>query len=127
MTANRMFTIRAVGVTAIFMAAAALALLATQPAAAAGWDTTHDGQGIDQQTVPEPAPPEGEQPGEGPVGDGAVAGGGSATPWVAIGIGVLLGVVLFAVYWTSRKPTAVDLDPDASLRNQDHRYIPPGM
>ena|GEM_PF-3243594 len=126
MTANKMFTIRTVGLTAILLTTlAALALLAAQPASAAGLDTTDRAQVVDQQTVPEPAPPEDGQPGEGPVGDGAAADGGSATPWVAIGIGVLLVLALFAAYWASRKPSAVDMD--STVRNQDHRYIPPGM
>lgn len=125
MTANKMFTTRTAALTAILTAVAAFALLATQPTSAAGWDTTNHAPVLDQQTVPEPAPPEDGQPGEGPVGEGAAADGGSATPWVLIGVGVLLVLALFAAYWVSRKPA--DLEADASLRDQDHRYIPPGV
>ena len=135
MTAMKPTLIRSAAVSAVLIAVTAVGLLTAGPVMAAdlGQDTT---QAVDQQTGPEAPPVNPDEPGGGtdgagslPEGESAVADGGSKTPYVWMGIGVLLVAAIAAAVWASRKPRAMDLeggDP-GDVTRYEQRYIPPGM
>lgn len=124
-------------VSVVLAGVVALAAFTAQEASAAGLDTSGGDPAAVQQTVPEPADPqtpaEGGTPGAGtlPEGETAVADGGSATPWVAVGVGVLLVLALAGAFWASRTPRAMDLDGGGDLMadptSASSRYVPPGF
>ena len=137
----RPFSVRSLAVRSLVVAAALAGALAfgamtAQHASAAGLDGPLGDPTAVAQTVPEPAPP---QPGEGegvtpgqtlPEGESAVADGGSATPWIAAGVGVLLVLALAGAVWASRKPSAMDLEGRGTAADptmSEQRYIPPGF
>lgn len=116
--------------SAVAITVVTLGLLAAQPVAAADLGHTSAAGPIAEQTNPEPPDPAG--PGEVPGGDavpgeGAIADGGSATPWVMAGVlGVLL-LALGAAFWVARRPREGDIDPSQiDTAGSDSRYIPPG-
>lgn len=142
----RRFGIRSLAVRSLVVAAAlagvvALGVMTAQHASAAGVNGSPSDPAAAEQTVPEPADPvtpgegDGTLPGEGaagtlPEGESAVADGGSATPWVAVGVGVLLALALAGAVWASRKPTVMDLEETGTVADptmSERRYIPPGF
>ncbi|MGE3960192.1 MAG: hypothetical protein AB7F65_00755 [Dehalococcoidia bacterium] len=135
MTAKKLFWRRSAAAIGVMVGAMVLALWAAQPAAAAELGQGAASMAVDEQTVPEPADPAnpGDLPGEGAApgaadGDSAVADGGSATPWVMLGIGVLLVLAIGAAMWSARTPRRMDLEGTVSdTGTQEHRFIPPGV
>ncbi len=143
----RPFAIRSLAMRSLVVSAAlagviALGVMTAQQASAAGLDGPLGDPAAVEQTVPEPADPvtpgegDGTMPGEGaqgtlPEGESAVADGGSATPWVAVGVGVLLLLALAGAVWASRKPRAMDLEHPGGMSDpalpDTQRYTPPGF
>lgn len=133
--AKSLFHSRGVLVSAVALGFLAFGLVAAQPASAADLGPGIVPVTVDEQTVPEPADPnpggipgEGAVPGdEGAVPDDLAADGGSATPWVLVGIVALLIAALGAAMWASRKPRHMDIEHDRHTSTTDGRYIPPGL